>query len=91
VLATDLATLQPEVRDHEPHIALTDGGSGLSLIDRIVSGAPEYLRPGGFLAIEFGFGQSSAVIEMFDRTMWSSIELIKDLNGIDRTALAVRS
>ena len=93
VPAADLPQLQPEVRDFEPHKALTDGGSGLSIIQRIVDAAPEHLIPGGLLAIEFGFGQASAVANMFDRSIWSSIQVANDIRSIERmvTAKVTRS
>lgn len=88
VPAADLPTLQPEVREYEPHLALTDGGSGLSIIERIVAGAPAYLRHGGSLLIEFGFGQSAAVRAAFEPAIWESVDVIADDQGIDRTVIA---
>lgn len=67
---TDLDGLQPEVRDHEPFTALTDGGTGLKIIERILVGAPEYLNSGGNLLIEIGFGQSEKVREMTKTGPW---------------------
>ncbi len=72
VPAADMPTLQPEVREYEPHLALTDGGTGLSIIKRIVAGAPAYLRPGGSLLLEFGFSQSAAVRAAFDSAIWAT-------------------
>lgn len=84
----DIATLQPEVRDHEPHVALTDGSSGLSIIERIVAGAPEYLKPQGHLLIEIGFGQHERVDSLFDRGIWTHVEFLADLQGIPRIVTA---
>jgi len=49
--------LQPEVRDHEPPVALFGGVDGLTLVTRLVAGAPGRLRSGGYLIFEFGLGQ----------------------------------
>lgn len=86
VPAADIAGLQSEVRGHEPLVALTDGGTGLSIIERIVRGAPEYLRPGGILLIEIGFAQAAAVAEMFDGRIWADTEIIPDVRSIPRLA-----
>lgn len=84
VAATDLPGLQAEVRDHEPHIALTDAADGLSIISRIIDEAPTYLNPGGSLLLEIGFDQSERVSRMFDEESWSNIQTIHDLQGIPR-------
>ncbi|MGD9630248.1 MAG: peptide chain release factor N(5)-glutamine methyltransferase [Pyrinomonadaceae bacterium] len=81
---SDLNGLQPEVRDHEPVLALTDGDTGLRIIERIVGGAPEHLKPGGHLLVEIGFGQSEKVREMTETGAWGTVELLADLQGIPR-------
>jgi release factor glutamine methyltransferase len=87
---TDVDALQDEVRRFEPHIALTDGGDGLSIVRRIVAGAPAFLRPGGALLMEIGFDQSSQVRELFDADKWSPAVLFPDLQGIPRVVFAER-
>ena len=84
----DLDSLQAEVRDFEPVTSLSDGGDGLSIIRRIVDGAPSRLKKGGCLLMEIGFDQSSRVEAMFDRAVWSSVELLPDLQGIPRIVTA---
>jgi protein-(glutamine-N5) methyltransferase, release factor-specific len=84
----DFDSLQAEVRDFEPQIALTDGVDGLSIIERIVARAPQYLRPGGGLLMEIGFGQAEAVEQMFNRKIWAHFELLDDLQSIPRTVRA---
>jgi len=86
----DLEHLQPEVRDFEPHSALTDGGSGLSIIERIVADSPERLHSGGRLLLEIGFGQAERVREMFRNDLWRSVYFLADLQQIPRTVVAVR-
>lgn len=80
--------LQPEVRRFEPASALTDGGTGLSVIGRIVGESPKFLKPRGFLLMEIGFGQADAVTEMFDKNVWREVELMPDLQSIPRVVKA---
>ena len=77
--------LQPEVRDHDPRSAVTDGSTGLTIIERIIAGAPKYLSSGGHLLIEIGHGQSERVSSLIDPTIWLSAEFIPDLQTIPRT------
>lgn len=77
--------LQPEVRDHDPRVALTDGSTGLTIIERIVIEAPRFLRGGGRLLIEIGYGQHEAVRTLFGPVRWSSVCFLHDLQGIPRT------
>jgi release factor glutamine methyltransferase len=87
---SDISGLQPEVRDHEPVAALTDGGNGLSVIARIVKESPQHLRSGGHLLIEIGFDQSEKVTPMFDPKIWHNPDFLPDLQGIPRI-VCVRS
>jgi len=84
----DFAGLQAEVRDFEPHTALTDGSDGLSIIRRIIRDSPRFLRPGGHLLMEIGFDQSERVAAMFDQAVWSTPNFLPDLQGIPRLASA---
>ncbi|HQU91984.1 MAG TPA: peptide chain release factor N(5)-glutamine methyltransferase [Pyrinomonadaceae bacterium] len=77
--------LQPEVRDHDPRMAVTDGSTGLTIIERIIGGAPDYLNSGGHLLMEIGHGQSDQVTDLIDPGRWQSPEFIPDLQGIRRT------
>ena len=76
--------IQPEVRDFEPRLALTPGGDGLAIVRRIIADAPAFLHPGGHLLMEIGYDQADAVREMIDPTIWSSSEILPDLQGIPR-------
>jgi release factor glutamine methyltransferase len=80
----DFASLQLEVRDFEPEIALTDGKDGFSIVEKIISGAPDFLKPDCFLLLEVGFNQSSAAREMFDLKIWQTVEFLPDLQGFPR-------
>lgn len=88
VKSSEMADLQSEVCGFEPHIALTDGADGLSIIGRIISEAPAHLYPGGALLIEIGFRQFEAVAGMFSPSLWSGVEFLPDLSGIPRVVLA---
>jgi release factor glutamine methyltransferase len=76
--------LQTEVRDFEPHIALTDGADGLTLIDRIIKRCPHFLHPKGAILTEIGFDQSQPVASMFDTRTWRAPVIFPDLQGIPR-------
>ena len=84
----DFETLQLEVRDFEPQIALTDGENGLTIIEKIISDAPEFLKPDCYLLMEIGFNQSFKVKEMFDEKIWQTVEFLPDLQGIPRMTKA---
>ncbi|MEO8574541.1 MAG: peptide chain release factor N(5)-glutamine methyltransferase [Pyrinomonadaceae bacterium] len=88
VPADDIEGLQAEVRDFEPHTALTDWSDGLSIIRRIVNESPNFLSHDGHLLVEIGFDQSPKVAEMFDHTRWHSPDLFHDLQGIPRLVSA---
>ncbi|CAN5410183.1 peptide chain release factor N(5)-glutamine methyltransferase [soil metagenome] len=85
---SDLDGLQKEVVQYEPHSALFGGADGLGIVRQIVAGAPDFLKPGGRLLIEIGFGQAEAVEKMFDTEIWSSVDFLLDFQGISRVARA---
>ena len=85
VVEETFATLQREVREHEPRSALTPGGDGLAMIRRLLGEAPGFLLPRGHLLIEIGFDQHVAVSEMIDRQVWTLLEIRKDIQSIPRT------
>jgi release factor glutamine methyltransferase len=91
IAAEDFAGLQREVREHEPRAALTPGGDGLSVIRRLVAEAPRFLKPGGHLLIEIGFGQHEPVAALVDGEVWTLLDIHEDLQGVPRTvALKLR-
>jgi release factor glutamine methyltransferase len=85
VAERDLEGLQREVREHEPRVALTPGGDGLSVIRRLLTEAPQFLKAGGHLLLEIGFNQHEAVHEFIDPRVWTLLNIHKDLQGIPRT------
>ena len=84
VTSAELAELEPEVRGHEPMLALHGGKDGLDLIRRIVREAPRYLRPEGHLLMEIGAGQGKAVAELFTKNGFTEVVVVPDLAGRDR-------
>ena len=84
--------LQPEVRDHEPSVALFGGADGLGLITRIVEEAPSRLRSGGYLVFEFGLGQDVEIEALLRASPeLTLVDVRRDLQGIARTAIARRA
>lgn len=86
--ADEMAALQPEVRDHEPRMALTDGGDGLSAYRAIAAGARDHLTCSGHLMVEIGPTQGNAVAALFSAAGLRDIGLRRDLDGRDRVVLA---
>jgi release factor glutamine methyltransferase len=78
--ATDIPGLEPEVRDWEPHAALTGEGA----VEAVVRGAPAVLGSGGALALEVGAGQTDASAALFAEVGLAVISVTPDLAGIDR-------
>lgn len=85
----DFEVLQPEVRDFEPIIALTDGVNGLSIIEKVINDAPDFLKSHGILLMEIGFNQANEVKEMFSPQIWQSVEILPDLQNIPRMIKAL--
>ena len=85
-----IPTLQPEVRLFEPKLALDGGEDGLELYRRLTSQAAMVLRPGGWVAVEIGMGQSEEVTSLFASASLRDIETRLDLAGIERVALGRR-
>ncbi|MBD2607750.1 peptide chain release factor N(5)-glutamine methyltransferase [Scytonema hofmannii FACHB-248] len=84
-----VSTLQPEVVDHEPHLALDGGGDGLDCIRHLIDISPAYLRPGGVWLVEMMAGQADAVREMLqNQGSYDEVEIHADLAGIERFAVA---
>jgi release factor glutamine methyltransferase len=76
--------LDAGVLDWEPAGALFAGHDGLDAIRALVSGAPDHLRDGGWLVLEHGMDQGSAVRDLFTRTGYGEVETHRDLAGHER-------
>ena len=86
-----LPTLQSEVINHEPHLALDGGDDGLESIRHLIEVSPTYLQTGGVWLIEMMAGQANAVREMLQQGNYRHIQIHADLAGIERFALAYKS
>lgn len=78
----EIQTLQREVKDYEPHLALDGGADGLDMYRRIAEETTKYLNRGGMLIMEVGAGQAQEVVKMFKHCAYAMI--LKDLSGIER-------
>jgi release factor glutamine methyltransferase len=88
---SSLPTLQPEVVNHEPHLALDGGEDGLDCIRHLIQVSPTYLRSGGLWLIEMMLGQAELVQEMLKtQGSYCNIQIHCDLAGIERFALAFK-
>lgn len=87
IKSSDINSLQNEVKNFEPILALDGGEDGLDFYRKIVSQVKNYLKPNGVVFLECGFGQAQIVKEMFDENF--SVEIIKDYENIDRIVKAV--
>lgn len=86
-----LSQLQPEVREHEPLLALDGGVDGLDAITYLIDTSPDYLVSGGVFLIEMMAGQGEKVSKLLkDSPHYHQISILSDLAGIDRFALAYR-
>ena len=83
ITAQDPHLSQGDLR-FEPSSALTDYGNGLSCLEIIISQADQYLKPGGLIAVEHGFDQSDAVVQLMNNAGFNEIEVHLDLSGHTR-------
>lgn len=80
----EIADLMPEVRDHEPRLALDGGEDGLLFYREITGKAKEHLWDGGMLFYEIGFDQGKAVREILEDNGFREVGIVKDFSGLDR-------
>ena len=90
IAAEEMPALAPEVRDWEPHLALTPGGDGLDAYRTIARGAGARLLPGGRLLVEIGPTQGQAVAALFGAEGFAAIRILPDMDGRDRVVAAVK-
>lgn len=88
IAADEMPALQPEVRNHEPRMALTDDGDGLMAYRAICDAALHHLNPGGGLMVEIGPTQGKAVGAMMQAAGLENISIHPDLDGRDRVVAA---
>jgi release factor glutamine methyltransferase len=90
VQSGDREGLAPEVRDHEPALALFGGTDGLDAIRAVVARTPARLAPGGRLIIEFGYDQDERVCAIAQNGGLTVLRIRDDLQGIPRVAVLTR-
>lgn len=81
--------LEPEVRDHEPRLALDGSPDGLKFYRILASEGKRFLRPGGAVYFEIGWDQAQAVSALLEREGFTQIRTVKDMAGMDRVVGAV--
>ena len=86
----EVSSLQPEVRDHEPRVALDGGADGLELHRLIARESPSRLAEGGKLMVELGFGQAQAAEEVYVKEGWRVESVLPDYLGCARILIAHR-
>lgn len=84
-----IKTLEPEVREHEPMLALDGTEDGLHYYRRIASEAGKYLSPGGAVYLEIGYDQGAAVSRLLTDAGFEQVRVCKDLPGKDRVVCAI--
>lgn len=82
--------LQPEVRDHEPRIALVPGPTGYEAYEAVARAASRMLRPSGLLALELGWKSEAAVRAIVLCNGFREIAVSDDMRGIPRVLIARR-
>jgi len=89
VSADEYGDLQPEVRDHEPRLALDGGEEGIYYIQKIIEGCANFLKPGGWLLLEMAPGQTKKAIELMKGMKTFEKETrIKDYSHLYRVVYA---
>lgn len=89
VAESEWDTLQREVRDWEPRLALSGGVSGTDVYRRLIPEAGRLLKSGGYLLVEIGFNALSSVTALFN-SGWAVEDVRSDTNGIPRVVIARR-
>ena len=89
--STEVLNLQPEVTNHEPHLALDGGDDGLDAIRELVNTSPQYLVSGGFWIVELMVGQASILRSLLQvNGNYTNIQIHQDYAGIERFVSANR-
>jgi release factor glutamine methyltransferase len=80
----DIESLMPEVRDHEPRMALDGSADGLLFYRKIAAGAKEHLTANGLIFFEIGYNQGEEVKQILEKEGFADVKVKKDLSGQDR-------
>jgi len=86
VAEADRESLESQVRDYEPAVALFGGTSGFDVYERLIPQAQDALKPGGWLLMEMGMGQRKVLSRLLSG--WNNVSFVDDLQRIPRVACA---
>ena len=86
-----IESLEPEVKDHEPRVALDGEGDGLIFYRRIAKECLPHLNGGGYLLFEIGFDQEMDVKNIMVEENFKDVTIVKDLSGLDRVVMGYKS
>lgn len=84
-----IATLEPEVREHEPMMALDGTEDGLKFYRQIAKEAGTWLKPGGAIYLEIGYDQGESVSGLLRDAGFDKVRVVKDLPGKDRVVCGI--
>lgn len=84
IASAEVDRLMPEVRDHEPRMALDGTEDGLEFYRRIIAEAGQYLVSSGMLFFEIGYDQGQAVSELMRTEGYCDVQVVQDYAGLDR-------
>ena len=82
--SAEIETLDPEVKDHEPRLALDGGPDGLACYRLLAPEVLRVLKPGGLFAVEIGWDQGPDVQALFEAAGGEAVAVVKDLGDRDR-------
>ncbi len=86
--AKDMQTLEPSVVNFEPHLALYGGEDGLDFYRAIIKNYKSALKPGGYIAFEFGEDQGDDICRILQENGYTILERTKDYHDTERAVLA---
>lgn len=89
IKSSEIDALMPEVRCHEPRLALDGREDGLHFYREIITGAKEHLMPGGRLFFEIGCDQAEDVGKLLEQHGFAQVKVLRDYAGLDRVVSAV--
>ena len=81
--SVDIDSLEKEVRDYDPILALDGGIDGLYFYKRIIMNSPKYLKENGVMYLEFGINQAQDIVNMLEPE-FEDIQVFKDYSGVER-------
>lgn len=90
ITSSVINTLMPEVKEHEPRMALDGGEDGLSFYRQIARESKQYLAPNGMLWLEIGYDQGESVSGLLEKDGFYDVKCLQDLCGLDRVVNAIR-